>query len=70
LTQPTSAAVPPPAAADAEPNATPASSSIVDLAGQEPPVSDTNKLTALGTIILVLTMCLVLGLLAPRQEGS
>ena len=68
--QPTSAAVPPPAAADAGPNATPASSSIVDLAGQEPPVSDTNKLTALGTIILVLTMCLVLGLLAPRQEGS
>lgn len=66
--QPSSATVPA-AAATAGPNATAAPSSIVDLAGQEPPVPDTKQLTALGTVILILTMSLALGLATPQQAG-
>lgn len=67
--QPSAEAVslaPPPAAAAAGPDAPPPSSSVVDLATQEPPVDDTKQLSALGLMILMVTMSLALGLSTPK----
>ena len=48
----------PAAAAEAGPSATVESASVVDVATQEPPVPDLKKLSALGLMLLVLTMTL------------
>jgi len=65
---PSSAA--PAAAAAAGPSATVESASVVDVATQEPPVPDLKKLSALGLMMLLLTMTLVLGLATPRQVSA
>jgi hypothetical protein len=44
-----------------------ASSSVVDLAGREPPLPTTRQLTALGLMIPVRTMNLALGLRTAKE---
>jgi len=60
----------PAAAAEAGPSATVESASVVDVATQEPPVPDLKKLSALGLMLLLLTMTLVLGLATPQQISA
>jgi len=59
-------AVAPAAAVAAGPDAPPPSSSVIDLASQEPPVVDMKKLSALGLLLLIVTMSLALGLSTPK----
>ena len=71
-TQPTTdpaSLAPPAAAAAAGPGAAVATTSMVDLASQKPPVDDTKQLTALGLTILILTMSLALGLATPKEAA-
>jgi hypothetical protein len=57
----------PAAAETAGPSATVEPASVVDVAGQEPPVPDLKKFSVLGLMILLLTMMLVLGLATPKE---
>jgi hypothetical protein len=60
---------PPVAAATAGPDAAVAASSAIDLAAQEPPVDDMKKLSALGLLLLIVTMSLALGLSTPKEAA-
>jgi hypothetical protein len=60
---------PPAASATAGPDAAVTASSVIDLAAQEPPVDDMKKLSALGLLLLIVTMSLALGLSTPEGAG-
>ena len=59
----------PAAAAAAGPGAAAAATSVIDLAAQAPPVDDMKKLSALGLLLLIVTMNLALGLAKPAELG-
>ena len=59
----------PAAAAAAGPGAAVAATSVIDLAAQAPPVDDMKKLSALGLLLLIVTMNLALGLAKPAELG-